>query len=84
MTQPIFITWFAVHCFSGMHCTQCIVQYNALWKAVVCDHPHVLVSTVNRYFVIRGNEIRHILLKQFNLITLDMNTIKYPCISHCT
>ena len=33
------ITWFAVHCFSSVHCTQCIVQYNALWKAVVCDHP---------------------------------------------
>ena len=25
-----FITWFAVHCFSSVHCTQCIVQYNAL------------------------------------------------------
>ena len=24
------ITWFAVHCFSSVHCTQCIVQYNAL------------------------------------------------------
>ena len=34
-----FITWFVVHCFSSVHCTQCIVQYNALWKAVVCDHP---------------------------------------------
>ena len=34
-----FITWFAVHCFSIMHCTQCIVQYNALSKTVVCDHP---------------------------------------------
>ena len=24
------ITWFAVHCLSSVHCTQCIVQYNAL------------------------------------------------------
>ena len=24
-----FITWFAVHCFSSVHCTQSIVQYNA-------------------------------------------------------
>ena len=34
-----FITWFAVHCFSSVHCTQCIVQYNAFHKAVVCEHP---------------------------------------------
>ena len=27
---PNFITWFAVHCFSSVHWTQCIVQYNAL------------------------------------------------------
>ena len=24
-----FITWLAVHCFSSVHCAQCIVQYNA-------------------------------------------------------
>ena len=32
----------------------------------------------------RGNEIRHILLKQFHLITLDINTIEHLCISPCT
>ena len=25
-----FITWLAVHCFSSVHCTQCVVQYSAL------------------------------------------------------
>ena len=24
----LFTTWFATHCFSNMHCMQCIVQYN--------------------------------------------------------
>ena len=33
---------------------------------------------------IRGNEIRHILLKQFHLITPAINTIKHPHTSPCT
>ena len=28
--------------------------------------------------------MRHILLKQFYMITLDINTIKHPCINPCT
>ena len=38
--------WFAVHCFCSVHCTQCIVQYYALWKAVVCDHPRRFYLTL--------------------------------------
>ena len=32
----------------------------------------------------RGNEIRHSLLKQFYAISLDTKTIKHPCFSPCT
>ena len=30
VAKRVFYNMFAVHCFSSVHCTQCIVQYNAL------------------------------------------------------
>ena len=42
-----FITWFAVHCFSSVHYTQCILESRRLWPP-----PPFLVDTVNRYLVL--------------------------------
>ena len=47
-----FITWLAVHCFSSVHCTQCIVQIQCTRESRrLRSPPPFLVNTVNRYFV---------------------------------
>ena len=56
------ITWFGVHCCSNVLCTQRIVQYNALLRAIICDYPTVLSNAQNRYFFVRNNKIRQILM----------------------
>ena len=46
------ITWLAVHCFSSVHCTQCIVQIQYTRESRrLRSPPPFLVNTVNRYFV---------------------------------
>ena len=74
-----------MHCFSSCIVHSALYKYNALEKAVVCYRPRRFSQHCKPLFCnICGNEIRHILLKQFHLITLDINTIKHPCISPCT
>ena len=59
------ITWSAVQSFSIVLCTQYISEYNALHKAVICDHPYCFSQHCkSSCFNIRGNEIHYILLKQ--------------------
>ena len=41
-------------------------------------------TTIRDLFYIRGKKICHILLKQFHLVTLDINIVKHPWFSHCT
>ena len=46
------ITWLAVHCFSSVHCTQCIVQIQCTRESCrLRSPPPFLVNTVKRYFV---------------------------------
>ena len=46
------ITWLAVHCFSSVHCTQCIVQIQCTRESRrLRSPPPFLVNIVNRYFV---------------------------------
>ena len=66
---------YTVHCTNTMHSRKLSF---AITPAVVSQHCKSLFCDIC------GNEIRHILLKQFHLITLDINTIKHPCISPCT
>ena len=52
MMCTIFITWLAVHCFSSVHCTQCIVQIQCTRESRrLRSPPPFLVNTVKRYFV---------------------------------
>ena len=66
---------YTVHCTNTMHSRK---PSFAITPAVYSQHCKSLFCNIC------GNEIRHILLKQFHLITLDINTIKHPCISPCT
>ena len=44
-----FITCFAVHYFSSVHCTQCITQYKARWKAPPPPYPIEISSSADPY-----------------------------------
>ena len=66
---------YTVHCTNIMHSRKLSfvitpAVFNQHCKSLFCN--------------IRVNEIRHILLKQIHLITLDINTIENPRISPCT
>ena len=69
------ITWFAVHCFSSVHCTQLIVQLQCtletlnMWLQRRCE----------LLFTIRNNQIFHILLNNF--IWYLLITVKHPWFS---
>ena len=63
-----------VHCTNMMHSRK-----PSLWSP-----SPFLVNPVNRYFYIRGNEIRHVFLKHFHLIAHDINTVKHLWFSPCT
>ena len=66
---------YKVHCANIMH----------FRKPSFVITPAVLVNTVTRYFFnILDNNIRHILPKQFHLITFDINLVKHPWFSPCT
>ena len=66
---------YTVHCTNTMHSRK---PSFATTPAVFSQHCKSLFCNIC------GNGIRHILLKQFHLITFDINTIKHPCISPCT
>ena len=66
---------YTVHCSNTMHSGK---PSFATTPAVFSQHCKSLFCNIC------GNGIRHILQKQFHLITLDINTIKHPCISPCT
>ena len=81
----LLLTWFALHCFSSVHCTN-IIHPRKLSFVITPPPPHstpvFLVNTVNRYFFnIRSNKIRHILLKSFHLATLSFKSVKHPLFS---
>ena len=64
------ITWFAVHCFSSMHCTQCFVEISyTLESGHLWTPPQFLIDIVKSlFFNIRGNNIRHILHCQTSMV----------------
>ena len=66
---------YTVHCTNTMHSRK---PSFSITPAVFSQHCKSLFCNIC------GNEIRHTLLKQFHLITLDINTIQHPCISPCT
>ena len=71
------ITWFVVHCFSSVHCTQCIVQiYCTLESHRVWWPSPVLVNTVNRYFVIYA-AIKYTPLYWNSFIRIPLQTSMY-------
>ena len=48
-------------------------------QGVICDHSRRFSQHCKSlYFKVRGNKIRPILLKQFHLITFDINIVKHP------
>ena len=52
----------------------------AVHCTIICDHPAIF-SQYWKVFYIRDNEICHILLKQFHLTTLNISTVKRPCLA---
>ena len=67
--------WRAVY---TVHCTN--IMHLRKPSFVITRH---LINIVNRYFKIRGNKKRPILLKQFHLSTLNINIVKYQWFSPC-
>ena len=69
----------------ALYTVQCANIMDSRKPSFVITAPF-LINNINRYLFlnIRGNEVRHILLKRFYLTTFDINNFKHPWFSPCT